>query len=274
MLKLIKTLGFGLHELIKLGAGLRAWILYDPVSGCSEAGRRAAGLSSRQGMDSLYEKRFPMVARYSSAYGNITITVTYGYCMLLHNMYICNDLHLLCVLCFPHVHLSRHMTKAHDKGTWQRHMTKAHDKHTLPHRWLHKMTWTTFVFFTTWLRRTTTMPWWCQIEELLRWEKKQRQSLGCDPDRYGRKTLWNEAWTLWRFGKGIQTMCCTQCPGGVMAEVLWLGSDEFSEMSDVEWWQMLMTNVDKGQEVTKEYSKTSLGQNLRRLGSQGGCWSC
>lgn len=61
MLKLIKTLGFGLHELIKFGAGLRAWILYDPVSGCSEAGRRAAGLSSRQGMDSLYEKRFPMV---------------------------------------------------------------------------------------------------------------------------------------------------------------------------------------------------------------------
>ena len=201
--------------------------------------------------------------------------VTACYCITCTFAMTC----IYCVYCAFHMYIylgtwQRRMTKAHDKGTWQRHMTKAHDKHTLPHRWLHKMTWTTFVFFTTWLRRTTTMPWWCQIEELLRWEKKQRQSLGCDPDRYGRKTLWNEAWTLWRFGKGIQTMCCTQCPGGVMAEVLWLGSDEFSEMSDVEWWQMLMTNVDKGQEVTKEYSKTSLGQNLRRLGSQDGCWSC
>lgn len=167
--------------------------------------------------------------------------------MLLHNMYKFAIACIYCVycdvLCFPHVHLSRHMTKAHDRGTWQRHMTSTHSLtasytkwHGQPLFFFHNMAEKDNNDAMVMSDRGTKLRW--DLAKAVTW-------LWSRP--LGRAWQSNEAWTLWRFGKGIQTMCCTQCPGGVMAEVGLAGTSSLRWVmsNDDKCWRQMLTKVRK-----------------------------
>ena len=104
----------------------------DPVWSCvrmfgSWQTRRWPQFKARDGL--ALREALPNGGRYSSAYGNITVTymVTACYCIACTFAITC----IYCVYCAFHMYIylgtwQRRMTKAHDRGTWQRHMTSTH----------------------------------------------------------------------------------------------------------------------------------------------------